>query len=659
MATAQELITQLYVGYFNRSPDPEGLAYWVARVEAGASIEAISQSFSQSPEARALYDFFDEENGASDIAGIQTFLKEFYLNVFGREIDADGLAYYTAQISDGVREPGQIGNSILINASTNTASGNTDQAFLANKVKAGLIFIASAEELGDKFEWNEESQKLAKDLLANVTNDPKTVEEAQSKADEFVKDHGGVEPGPGPGPNPDPGPGPGPGPGATFTVNESDGVYTFGGTATGDITVEFNDQDVAAFTRQGITSTIDLSAWNFGDRFSLLNNETLALTFAQANAFTELGQGSLAVTLGAVKITDAHTPIAANTSLTGFATQFNFLGATELTVASGATFKAMNHVVNNLPIKGEGSVEIQSSTGTASINLDIQTNGDSVFGGDAGADVLSGTGAGRYSISGGRGADQITLGGGADTLSYEFGGDIDASPSAVTINVTDAAAGGAAHFSITLSGVNADAPISFDVSTATDGEALADAIQTELQSKDGNETDISVAWENDQIIITDSKGRDFSSPSLTDADDAEIDSGISISFGNVAGSLPSDSTLTGFDTVTNFAIGADKISLFPVVIPGQGNQGLPQPDALVRVADIATSEDLTAALTTAFESLNAKEAGLVVISAGAVAGTYLYADDGNGDVDADNDLFIKLVEYTGTLDNLTVSDFFI
>lgn len=188
MATVGEHAAQLYIGYFNRAPDPEGLVYWVARLGERAPVESISESFAASPEARALYSYFDTLDN-TDTAAIQDFLKAFYRNVFGREADDDGLNYYTAQVRDGVHKPAHIAASILTNASTN--EGSADQAYLANKVKAGLIFAASAGSLGDRFVWNEQSQNATRDMLAGITGDAATVEEARAKADAFVAANGG------------------------------------------------------------------------------------------------------------------------------------------------------------------------------------------------------------------------------------------------------------------------------------------------------------------------------------------------------------------------------------------------------------------------------------------------------------------------------------
>lgn len=119
--------------------------------------------------------------------------------------------------------------------------------------------------------------------------------------------------------------------------------------------------------------------------------------------------------------------------------------------------------------------------------------------------------------------------------------------------------------------------------------------------------------------------------------------------------LDSTSKVTALDTLTGFAVGTDKVHLL-------NNLGVDVavPVSLTRVADVATSNDLAGALSTAFTSLTANQAGLVVISAGSAAGTYLYADNGNGNVDASADVFIKLVGVTpGAVGGLAVSDYFV
>ena len=48
-------IAKLYVGYFNRAPDRDGFNYWISRAAAGMPVLDIANSFFVQPEAQAIY----------------------------------------------------------------------------------------------------------------------------------------------------------------------------------------------------------------------------------------------------------------------------------------------------------------------------------------------------------------------------------------------------------------------------------------------------------------------------------------------------------------------------------------------------------------------------------------------------------------------------
>lgn len=178
--TTVQLITQLYVGYYNRAPDPEGLNYWVGRVNAGVSLADIADSFAASPEAIATYPFLALPN----VASAEGFLTQVYANLFGRAPDADGLAYYANKLATGATSPGQIIAEIQANANTNTTEGNTDAAFLANKVAVGEYWVNEAINTPD-FQFNDAAKSSASSVLVGVTNNAATVDAAKAAADSF------------------------------------------------------------------------------------------------------------------------------------------------------------------------------------------------------------------------------------------------------------------------------------------------------------------------------------------------------------------------------------------------------------------------------------------------------------------------------------------
>lgn len=180
MATTKELITQLYIGYFNRAPDPEGLAYWIEDVDVrGQSIEAVSGLFTTSPEAIALYPYL----AFPTLTSPDAFLTALYQNLFNRAIDPDGLAYYKAKLEAGVAT-GDVLADILANARTN--EGSEDQALLANKTEVGVYWAEQAASTPG-FSYNDAAQSSARNSLTNVTTDEASVEAAKKDSDSFFE----------------------------------------------------------------------------------------------------------------------------------------------------------------------------------------------------------------------------------------------------------------------------------------------------------------------------------------------------------------------------------------------------------------------------------------------------------------------------------------
>ncbi|MEQ1887634.1 MAG: DUF4214 domain-containing protein [Alphaproteobacteria bacterium] len=140
MPTPSENITRIYAGYFNRAPDPEGLNYWVSRLNGGMSLLDVAQSFSVQPEATALYGFLTSPGSGSP----SSFLDSIYRNLFNRAIDGEGLGYWTGQLNAG--KP--VGRAIIDIISG--AQGN-DLLVENNKVAVGQHFISELQRLNLSF----------------------------------------------------------------------------------------------------------------------------------------------------------------------------------------------------------------------------------------------------------------------------------------------------------------------------------------------------------------------------------------------------------------------------------------------------------------------------------------------------------------------------
>ena len=100
--TSKELITQLYVGYFDRAPDPAGLAFWINVLDSGAlTLTEIAQDFAGQPEAKATYSFLNNDPAVNVVADVEGFIEAIYENLFDRAPEPAGLTFWTNVLQNG------------------------------------------------------------------------------------------------------------------------------------------------------------------------------------------------------------------------------------------------------------------------------------------------------------------------------------------------------------------------------------------------------------------------------------------------------------------------------------------------------------------------------------------------------------------------------
>ena len=181
---AAQLVSKIYVGYFNRAADPAGLNYWVSRYNSGMSASQIAQSFSVQTEATNSYAYLANPYGAS----VSTFLTSVYQNLFNRAPDAAGLAYWTGEINSG---RSNVGSAIInIISGAQDSGANRDLTTLTNKLNAGLNWAQSmANATGVTF--NSAAAASAAAVVASVTSEPSSVTSAAAMTANFFA-NGGV-----------------------------------------------------------------------------------------------------------------------------------------------------------------------------------------------------------------------------------------------------------------------------------------------------------------------------------------------------------------------------------------------------------------------------------------------------------------------------------
>ena len=107
-------LTELYVAFFNRTPDADGLSYWIGQKTGGLSVDQIAESFYSAGVQ------FSSLTGFSSTMSNAAFVNVVYKNVLGRAdgADAQGLAYWSGKLADGSASRGALVSTILDSAHT-------------------------------------------------------------------------------------------------------------------------------------------------------------------------------------------------------------------------------------------------------------------------------------------------------------------------------------------------------------------------------------------------------------------------------------------------------------------------------------------------------------------------------------------------------------
>lgn len=196
--THLENVESLYIGYFGRAGEPDGVNYWVGELNSGTSTLAdIAASFSVQPEAQAEYAFLANPNLATR-ASIEVFVGQVYQNLFHRDPDAQGLDYWADQLEARATDPAAIGQFILdvISGAYGPGGSAADQATLENKVEAASYFtteLAAAGIGGTHVDANGNVVldanvfQPAHSAVNGVTDDPGTVTASEQATDSFVE----------------------------------------------------------------------------------------------------------------------------------------------------------------------------------------------------------------------------------------------------------------------------------------------------------------------------------------------------------------------------------------------------------------------------------------------------------------------------------------
>lgn len=130
-------LIELYIAYFNRVPDADGMSYWIDQFKAGATLAQIGQSF---------YDAAVQYSSLTGYTASMTnadFVTLIYKNVLGRSTpDTEGLNYWSNALRDGLETRGTLVKTML--ASAHSFKANPTYGWVAdlldNKVAVATYF---------------------------------------------------------------------------------------------------------------------------------------------------------------------------------------------------------------------------------------------------------------------------------------------------------------------------------------------------------------------------------------------------------------------------------------------------------------------------------------------------------------------------------------
>jgi hypothetical protein len=166
-------ISDLYVAYFNRAPDVDGLMYWFREVMNGSwSLSTIAQSFTDQVEYKTTY-----PDGLSN----REFINTIYQNLFDRVPEAAGWDYWENDLNNGV--PRDVFIYTVIQGAYAPTGGANDRALLNNKHDVSLYYSEQlATHSSEGFDYNIDK------VLNRVTADAQTVGKAEAVI-EYVIDN--------------------------------------------------------------------------------------------------------------------------------------------------------------------------------------------------------------------------------------------------------------------------------------------------------------------------------------------------------------------------------------------------------------------------------------------------------------------------------------
>ena len=191
VVTKETKITGLYVAYFNRAADQEGLKYWTDKADevakaggdASSVFKKLSGGFATHPTFKSTYDHLNNKE----------FVSLIYRNALRRAGDAEGIAYWTKKLdAEGMIRSDMVSDFVELSLETDLtpenypnlsaeelAAGQLRQDLITNKVTVALAFTHQLGVLSNvvdsQYPENDPAYLGSIAIISEVTEDPETV----------------------------------------------------------------------------------------------------------------------------------------------------------------------------------------------------------------------------------------------------------------------------------------------------------------------------------------------------------------------------------------------------------------------------------------------------------------------------------------------------
>lgn len=179
----EDNIAKVYVAYFGRAADPQGMQYWLGDINSylsdGATmnqaLKNIIDSFAHSTEAESMYPGMN--SGALSDQGLSAFIESVYQNLFDRVPDEAGAAYWLNDAKIMQNSGVAVGTLIktIIDGALDTVL-SLDRTLIQNKAQVAWDY-AKQYQLHNT-SWDASMSEAAKTLIDSITTDHQTVNNA-------------------------------------------------------------------------------------------------------------------------------------------------------------------------------------------------------------------------------------------------------------------------------------------------------------------------------------------------------------------------------------------------------------------------------------------------------------------------------------------------